>query len=400
MDKRVFRWLCFLSISIFSSVQANPLPKGIVLAPPYYGFGNQEYASADAVLDAGIAAYMSSNNIPADCPVKKESFEPSGPTQYPAPDGTPLAIVASAGPGEGWTYEHCNTFSWSVGAYLRMQAVAPLAPPCAGDGVCVGDPIDVLDHLNFQIEKDYVGGDLNFERYYISTDALPTAHMGARWRHSYDKSLQYMDFGGYSDAGAITATREDGKQYLFVYSGGAWSAQGDLAASLSEIRDPITNKRSGWIYRTDDSVESYTLAGVLTSIRYNNGGTVALTYSDASTPTSQAPISGLLINATDQTGRSIAFYYDSAARVHSMLMPGGASIVYGYDGSSNLATVKYQNRDVKTYIYNESTKISGGVSLPHALTGIVDERSIRYASFYYDSQGGARATELAGGVNA
>ncbi len=109
------------------------------------------------------------------------------------------------------------------------------------------------------------------------------------------------------------------------------------------------------------------------------------------------------MSVIDSFGRSLTFtYYPASA-------PTGANniatvtnhlqqvVSYTYDANNNLATVTYPNGGVKTYLYNESAYTQGAV-LPNALTGIIDESGVRFATYNYDVQGRAIATEHANGV--
>ncbi|WP_230874700.1 RHS repeat-associated core domain-containing protein [Methylomonas sp. LL1] len=78
---------------------------------------------------------------------------------------------------------------------------------------------------------------------------------------------------------------------------------------------------------------------------------------------------------------------------------------YAYDTKGNLTTVTYPDETPsivtdnpkKTYVYGELNN-TGYTGQPNALTGIIDENGVRYASYRYDAQGKAISTEHAGGV--
>jgi uncharacterized protein RhaS with RHS repeats len=66
---------------------------------------------------------------------------------------------------------------------------------------------------------------------------------------------------------------------------------------LEELKDN-TNLRTGWRYTTaDNSIETYTLSGKLTSIADSSGLTQTLAYSDASTPATIAPATRTITTA-------------------------------------------------------------------------------------------------------
>src|SRR5260221_4650524 len=62
---------------------------------------------------------------------------------------------------------------------------------------------------------------------------------------------------------------------------------------------------------------------------------------------------------------------------------------YAYDAAGRLSRVTYPDTRVRTYVYENTT-------FPLALTGIVDERGIRLATYGYDTAGRANLTEHTG----
>ncbi|QWF19654.1 RHS repeat protein [Lysobacter capsici] len=80
-----------------------------------------------------------------------------------------------------------------------------------------------------------------------------------------------------------------------------------------------------------------------------------------------------------------------------MLDPVGGEYLYAYDAQNRLETVTYPGGTQRRYHYNESAYTAGN-NLPNALTGITREDGQRYAIFTYGSDGKAKSTEHAGGV--
>ncbi len=158
-----------------------------------------------------------------------------------------------------------------------------------------------------------------------------------------------------------------------------------------ELKDSA-NVRTGWRYTTaDNSVETYTATGKLTSIADSSGLAQTLTYSDASTAVAIAPTTGLLIRVTDTYGHQLNFTYDANSRIITLTDPAGGLYHYAYDTNNNLASVTYPDGTGKTYHYENT-------AFPHALTGITDENGNRYATYSYDAQGRATSSEHAGGA--
>src|SRR5262245_37404517 len=65
-----------------------------------------------------------------------------------------------------------------------------------------------------------------------------------------------------------------------------------------------------------------------------------------------------------------------------MTDPAGGTYQYTYDTTGNQTSVTFPDSSSKTYVYNESAN-TGGANLPHAMTGIVDENSVRYGTYQY-----------------
>lgn len=161
----------------------------------------------------------------------------------------------------------------------------------------------------------------------------------------------------------------------------------------------MNGTRTGWTYTLarDGTTENYTAKGKLESVVDRKGIRHILAYSDSTTPASIAPQAGLLIRVTDSFNKALNFTYNSYARINTMTDPAGGQYLYQYDGNNNLISVTYPDTRIKHYHYNEPP-YTGNTSLPNALTGITDENSIRFATYYYDAQGRAYKEHHAGEV--
>ena len=82
----------------------------------------------------------------------------------------------------------------------------------------------------------------------------------------------------------------------------------------------------------------------------------------------------------------------TGAHVSSVTVPNGGIYTYSYDIKNNLSTVTYPDNTQRSYVYQNTT-------YPHALTGVIDEKGIRYSTDVYDSAGRDISTEFADGVN-
>ena len=200
--------------------------------------------------------------------------------------------------------------------------------------------------------------------------------------------------------------RPDGNQYEYSLVNGAWVGDADVVGTLTDTGMDVSGNPTGWNFvNENDEIEEYDSSGKFIAITNPAGVTQTLTYScmtvsvscPVATPTTVAPVSGLLITVTDSAGRQLNFTYDGSSRVSTMTDPSGGVYNYTYDTNSNLTSVTYPDGKVRTYLYGEAANVSAtpatGVSYVNALTGIIDENGNRYASWTYDAQGKATSSE-------
>lgn len=276
------------------------------------------------------------------------------------------------------------------------------------------NPIIIGTGNKFQQETDYVGAGpfpLRFSRSYNSQQKGGGA-VGYGWRYSY---------GGYISVTSSTKTtvyHPDGKVLTFTLSSGQWKADADITDTLVQLPNA-----TGWKYTTaDGTIETYDAAGKRTSFTNRTGLTQTYTFSDGTkganggvfldangNPTATVLPAGYGIRVTDASGRTLSFGYDAAGHIVKLTDPAGGVYLYKYDESSsivlsgqplgnNLTSVTYPDGRKRIYGYNEQDK-TGNTNLPHALTGIVDENSVRYASYWYDAKGRAVKEEHGPSLN-
>jgi YD repeat-containing protein len=144
-------------------------------------------------------------------------------------------------------------------------------------------------------------------------------------------------------------------------------------------------------------VENYDQGGNLLSIIDADGLVTTLSYSTSSTPTNVAPAAGLLLTITDPRGRGLGFTYNSNSEIATVTQPDGGVLTYGYSPSGNLTSVTFPDKTTHQYLYNESS-LTSGTNLPNALTGDIDETSVRFTSIGYNAQGQAIMSMLASNI--
>ena len=259
-----------------------------------------------------------------------------------------------------------------------------------------GDPINTSTGNKYLQDDDYTASAwLTLRRFYNSNSAVNSTAMGANWRHSFDRSLNMLG----TDNSAIAMVRPDGMQEIFTKANGAWSSDPNIADQLVENDDANGNATSYTLfvsalrhYETYDAT-----SGLLQTVTDETGEGITLVYSTASTPSTVAPSAGLLLTVTDPKGRQLNFTYNSSGQLYQVTLPDGGTLTYAHDSSGNLLSVQYPDGKTRQYVYNESS-LTGGTSLPNAMTGIVDEAGVRYENTTYNSSGQATSSSFAGSV--
>ncbi len=238
--------------------------------------------------------------------------------------------------------------------------------------MCVGNPIHLGTGNKFQAEVDYQSGGpepLTFARFYNSK--LTSQSMGG-WRHTFSRAIEINP--GKFGSNQVVLHRPDGKQLAFYETTAGW-----LPAWTSD--DRLYRTESGWRYsRADGVVETFDSAGHLQAIQQISGNVLQVSHSG-----------GLVESVTDSYGRSLTFQH-AGGRITALVDPSGQQIQYSYDGAGRLSTVTYQDFTTRGYVY-DSPYGSG------LLTGLIDQRGVRFATWAYDADGRAVLSEHAGGVD-
>jgi RHS repeat-associated protein len=241
----------------------------------------------------------------------------------------------------------------------------------------------ILEEIDFT-----AGGEspLRFARFYNSAQVAATnPNFASSWMHTYSMNIN-------SNSTVALVSRPDGKAYSFNLVNGVWTPDADVSDTLVQLSSGGTVM--GWQYTNayDDSLETYDSFGNLSTVTYRNGKYVTLAYvTGGSAPTFPAP----LLSVTDSFGNKLSFTSTSSAL--TMTDPKGEAYTYGLGGFNQLSSATYPDTTIKSYLYNESAYSAG--SFPLTLTGVIDESNSRYDSTWYDTNGLAIRTALAGGVN-
>ncbi|WP_205570594.1 MULTISPECIES: RHS repeat domain-containing protein [Ralstonia solanacearum species complex] len=247
----------------------------------------------------------------------------------------------------------------------------------------VSHPVFPNTGVKVLIERDDAGStDLPISRAYRSSVLFGLATGVGQWLFNWQRELDAPIGTADTTSAPITAIREDGTSRVFRRSGNTWTTFGsrDTLARLSDGAGTLT----GWQYTVagTGAVEAYSTNGKLLSVQERNGRTTTLTYN----------ASNQLIKVTAATGRSLTFAYDAQGRIVGVTAPDGAIAQYAYNTNGMLSTVTLADNTTRQYVYEDTR-------FPTALTGVIDEAGVRYATYAYDDQGRAITSELTGGTD-
>ena len=261
----------------------------------------------------------------------------------------------------------------------------PDVPKNLGSNQCasVGNPVNVGIGNKFQLETDFRSNqwpEFAFRRYYNS-GLRGKSSLRRGWRHSFSGKITV-----HWSTNSAVVFRPDGKSYYFFRSAGVWTPDADIKGRLEQLVD-TAGVFTGWKFTTaDDVAETYNRDGQPVLVEYRSGLTLSLAYTNT-----------LLTSVQSNTGETLIFSYDINSRLRSLTAPGNRTWRYNFSATGLLGSIDNPDGTTRQYHYNEQS-LTAATDLAAALTGITDERGIRYASFGYDAQGRAVMSTHAGGA--
>jgi YD repeat-containing protein len=347
-----------LSIALFGAVAIWSDPLSSV---PYYNVGGMLCNKPPANL-TGCVEHSLCERPPPDpgnCVAEKIVCPMCGGEEPTQPPATPRPDLAKNAGG----------------------ASADLTISACDSGRFAGDPINLTTGNRVHIETDYVGAGpfpLVFSRTYNSQSDV-NVRFGVNWSHSYSARI-------YSAAGStrILLIRPDQSALNFTFVGGRdrWESTSDTNSTIKSLYE--RGNFIGWEYATGSGqIETYNAQGRLQTIKTLDGLTQKLHYKGLS-----------LWRVSDDFGRTLTFEEDSENppfNYNKVITPRG-TYKYEYDRRGNLQFVTGPDNKKREYLYENSVFLS-------ALTGVIDENGIRFATFAYYEDGRAKSSELAGGVD-
>ena len=273
--------------------------------------------------------------------------------------------------------------SWCMSTPYANNEVGNLAeqPRTKESGVsaCISNPVNYVTGHKIETHSDYLGNGafpLRVTRSYSSSQERIELDASAkhlpRWRFSFSGGLgKQLKINTFSELYAVRVVSNDGTVQWFVNvapgktdpNGAATysTVETDVKSSLVRLADS-----AGWLLRVPDG-RQYRF-GLNTEIRKvvtRNGLSHTYNYDQNN------------MTITDDFGRVMVVTTDGSlgrGRVKSVTLPGESTIQYSYNTDGILETVTLADGSTRLHHYEQG---------PGLLTGITDERGIRYATFGY-----------------
>ncbi|WP_296227342.1 hypothetical protein [Ralstonia sp. UBA689] len=256
------------------------------------------------------------------------------------------------------------------------EPIRPLVKICP-----ISHPVFPGTGVKVLTERDESGSEeLPLARTYRSHVLFgPKAGQG-RWLFEWHREIDVPIAINGSESPQISVLRADGEVLKLLKTGSKWSAVGhDGTVERVTDGDVVT-----WRYtvHATGTVEIYNAKGRLQSVQVPGRRPTTLAYNKAEQ----------LISVTAPSGRALKFDYDAQGNVASIIVPDGATTKYAYNTNGMLSTVTRPDNTTRQYVYEDTR-------FPTALTGVIDEAGVRYASYAYDDQGRAILSELTAGAD-
>lgn len=338
----------------------------------------------------------------------------------------------------GWHEDPAgNVAGPNNGVSLRVVCVKfdPKIPPCVteGGGQCKGPPGLMYGEGALRLrEQDLpsAGPDqLEFSRNYRSdrgwshgfssrliNNGTAAAAMGAGRRAALKSSIadangseapcyvvSYQSSADGLVAGCFAYTIKsvpsfkyidaEGQSFDFTGNSGGYSS----TIGVNHKILPVASSGLRQVLLPSNTIEQFDESGRLQSRRWSDGRKVHLEYSNSSTPIEIAPKPGLLVGAADSYGRRIQFRYDGRGLISTILDVASQRYDVSAEQEWKYSSVQGPASYNRTYLYNEP-ELTSGVSHVDGITGIIDEASVRFQTFGYDSSRRLLFEVLAGGV--
>ncbi|MFL0798891.1 MAG: DUF6531 domain-containing protein [Agarilytica sp.] len=270
-----------------------------------------------------------------------------------------------------------------------LQCLEPRKDVIRTEATHCTNPINLNTGIKTQFETDYQGSGLDalvFKRIYRSHESFSSGITG-KWLMTSDMFLEDMPGVTASYPRQLRLSFTNGNRIHFTASGSQWVANDDK-------KGVITQNANGWEY-TDGGNTKYQFNddGQLIEELARNGSIKSYSYVQL------GEAAGKIQTITNRAGKTLQLAYNSNGQLKSLTVPGGAIYQYAYDEDNRFASVTYPD-DTPAYETDNHKRIYvyENESYPRALTGIIDERGSRYATWSY-SNNRATSSEHANGTD-
>jgi len=269
------------------------------------------------------------------------------------------------------------------------SAQVPLANP---DNLNqVGNPIQCSTGQKTQIDTIYQGtgsDPLSYTTHYESPKYEETNGALDQWFNSLqgsqrgdNQSRKLETLYNQADGKVFQTTFKNGFSHLFY---GVNSASQLKGASLKSGN--LTLEADGSYTQTmpNGTVYSFNSDGLLVTKNLANGKTRTYTY----TPT------GKLSTVTNHYGQQLKYFYNGLDLLSKLIDPEKQETFFEYDVNQNLTKIIYPDETPADLTDNPSiTYLFENVMFPNHLTGKINEKGVRLATWNYDSNGQAISSE-------
>ncbi|WP_080397025.1 DUF6531 domain-containing protein [Pseudomonas syringae] len=249
----------------------------------------------------------------------------------------------------------------------KAQVGSPIeSVSCSSPSSAVGNPVNAANGNKYQEEIDFKGGGTNpitISRSYNSLDGV--------WRHNFSTLLYFGE-------NTVVLVHADGRESIFLRDEQGYRSDSDSGVLIAQA--------NGWLYQSTSNMNFYfTSQGYLSAAVALGGNRYTLTYRD------QGP--DRIIMVDNGFGMSIELIEDPLHQLKN-IFAGDRSVSYLYSSQRLVRRTTAIASDVSVREYHYENSRNSGL-----LTGITDERGIRFATWVYDTQGRAVSSQHGEGAS-
>lgn len=336
-----------------------------------------------------IISTVSSNSYKVECggykALQLQEIEPLSCGAPPSVIGNPIRLAN----GGKVQHEHIEIDGFAVDYYFDSAKPGADIWPYKPDEILRRDKLNVVDKSKAYTTKSEActSGLAEFKSRASATSWIHGVEAEYTCACLLKKNGQTVSALGIADAGeaGVTATSLDVLQYK--HSSGALTnyvrdcSSGQYKSFSPNVRDIIQIDANGLFQiQTAGGKKTFNTNGQL-SATYNTAGQLENRYGYNA--------QGDLISVQDEQGQQFIYNFTNGL-LNSIQSPGGKTLQFNYSGTL-LNKVIHPDQSNRIYHYEDTR-------FPKYLTGITDERGVRYATWKYDDQGRAISSEHAGGV--